>query len=80
MKRPKTSTIFRYYNENWKVPLAFLLGQMGLDYYKVENFGIFAILFIVGSFLSQICLYQVFFFDLDKFLRREFQKVLKRVC
>lgn len=23
MKRPKTSTIFRYYNENWKVPLAF---------------------------------------------------------
>jgi len=52
MKRPKTSTIFRYYNENWKVPLAFLLGQMGLDYYKVENFGIFAILFIVGSFLS----------------------------
>lgn len=46
MKRPKISTIFRYYNENWKVPFAFLLEKWD----TILRLRILAILFFVGIF------------------------------
>ena len=69
MKRPKISTIFRYYNENWKVPLAFLLEKLG-HYFKVENFGIFCNIVLCGYFLPALYVLESSFL----FLRREFQK------
>ena len=56
MKRPKTATIFRYYNENWKVPLAFLLEKLG-HYLKVENFGIFCNIVLCGYFCLALDLF-----------------------
>jgi len=73
MKRPKTSKMFRYYDENWKVPLAFLLEKKTILGLGILAFLQCCSLWVFFSCSRFVCI-KFSFFVVDKFLRRDFQK------